>query len=83
MSTLSKVRKENPLPPHTHLGQLANEFGAFFHRKIELLIRTGIDDIAVQPPSVEYQPPKAELTSFRQLTEKEIRDIIMNSSNGT
>ena len=83
VSTLSKVRKENPLPPLTDLGQLANDFGIeFFHRKIELL-RPEIDDIPVQPPSVEYQPPKAELTSFHQLTEEEIRDIIMNSSNAT
>ena len=82
MSTLSKVRKENPLPLQTDLGQLANDFGEFFHRKIELF-RTEIDDIPVQTPSVEYQPPKAELTSFRQLTEEEIRDIIMNSSNAT
>ena len=80
--TLSKVRKENPLPPHTDLGQLANDFGEFFHRKIELF-RTEIDDIPVQPPSVEYEPPKVELTSFRQLKEEEIRDIIMNSSNAT
>ena len=57
VSTLSKVRKENPLPPHTDLGQHANDFGEFFHRKIELF-RTEIDDIPVQPPSVEYQPPK-------------------------
>jgi hypothetical protein len=61
VSTLSKVRKENPLPPHTDLGQHANDFGEFFHRKIELF-RTEIDDIPVQPPSVEYEPPKVELT---------------------
>jgi hypothetical protein len=82
VSTLSKVRKENPLPPHTDLGQLANDFGEFFHRKIELF-RTEIDDIPVQTPSVEYEPPKVELTTFRQLKEEEIRDIIMNSSNAT
>jgi hypothetical protein len=82
VSTLSNVRKENPLPPHTDLGQHANDFGEFFHRKIELF-RTEIDDIPVQPPSVEYEQPKVELTSFRQLKEEEMRDIIMNSLNAT
>ena len=76
VSTLSKVRKENPLRPCLHtLTWLVNEFGEFFHRKIQL-IRTEIDGIAaVQHPSVaiEYRPPKAELTLFRQLTEEEIR----------
>ncbi len=54
VSSLSKVRNENPLPAHTDLGQLANEFGEFFYRNIEL-IRTEIDGIAVEPQSVEYR----------------------------
>ncbi len=82
VSSHSKVRNENPLPAHTDLGQLANEFGELFYRKIEL-IRTEIDGIAVEPPSVEYRSPKAELTSFCQLSEEEIYDIIINSSNAT
>ncbi len=36
-STLSKVRNENPLPTHIELGQLANDFGEFFYRKIFFL----------------------------------------------
>ncbi len=82
VSSLSKVRNENPLPAHTDLGQPANDFGEFFYRKIKL-IRTEIDGIGVEPPSVEYRSPKAELTSFRQLSEEEIYDIIINSSNAT
>jgi hypothetical protein len=76
LSTSARVTQENfskwcllflkfakKIRPHTDLGQLANEFGEFFHRsrKIEL-ITTEIYGIAVQPPSVEYRPPKTELT---------------------
>ena len=80
VSSLSKVRNENPLLAHTDLGQLANDFGEFFYRNIEL-IRTEIDGIAVEPPSVEYRSPKAELTSFRQLSEEEIYDIIIDTKH--
>lgn len=30
VNTLCKERQDNPLPPHEHLHQSANEFGEFF-----------------------------------------------------
>ena len=44
-------------------------------------VRVEIDDIVVQPSFAEYRTPQVKPTSFHDLSEMEIRDIIMKSSN--
>lgn len=82
VSSLCKVRQEKPLPPHDDSCQLADEFGKYFCRKIEL-IKDDIDNITVNPPSVEYRSPEVKLETFALLSEKDVHDIITNSSNAS
>ena len=61
---------------------LANDFGAFFIRKIEL-IQQDIDRIVVNQPEVQVQHTHARLENFSKLTEDNVQRIIMSSSNAT
>lgn len=80
VSSLAEVKDENYWPPHSDPEQLVNKFGEFFVRKIEL-IRAEVDDTVIQPPSVEYRLPLVNFEAFHQLSEIEIRDMVIKSSN--
>ena len=82
VNTLCKERQENPLPPHEHPNQLANEFGEFFCKKIET-IKADIDNIVVDSPHVEFRFPETKRDSFSPLSEVDVRNIIIGSSNAT
>ena len=69
------------LPTHDSPRSLANDFGAFFIKKIEL-IQQDIDKIVVNQPEVQVQPPHARFERFSNLTEDNVQHI-MSSSNAT
>ncbi|KAK3755485.1 hypothetical protein QZH41_001053 [Actinostola sp. cb2023] len=80
VNSLCKERRENPLPSHEDPRQLADDFGEFFIRKIEM-IKNDIESIVVQPPSVEPRLPAVKLKKFALVSEQEIDSIITGSSN--
>ena len=75
-------RDELQLPPHDDLSQLTNMFGEYFYRKIEL-IRNDIDNTTIDPQPVEYRRPEVKLESFTPVSDQEVHDIIMQSSNAS
>lgn len=82
VNSLCNDRSCYPLPPHEDPRHLANDFGEFFCKKIEL-IQEEIDNIVIEPPQVEYRLPDAKLMDFSLLTEEYMRHIIISSSNAT
>ncbi|XP_028399903.1 chromatin assembly factor 1 subunit B-like [Dendronephthya gigantea] len=83
VTSLCKTPRDDPqLPPHDDLCQLVNTFGEYFYRKIEI-IRKDIDDITIDPQPVEYRRPDVKLESFTPLSNQEVYDIIMQSSNAS
>ena len=61
---------------------LANNFGAFFIQKIEL-IQEDIDNIEVNQPELVSYHLHAKLERFSRLTEDSVQRIIMSSSNAS
>ena len=57
-------------------------FGEYFYRKIEL-IRNDIDNTTIDPQPVEYRRPEVKLESFTPVSDQEVHDIIMQSSNAS
>ena len=53
VNSLSKERQDMELPQHEEPFILANEFGDFFYKKIEL-VKSEIDNISVNPPDVHF-----------------------------
>lgn len=82
VNSLCDVPREDPLPPHNNLGQLANRFNEYFFRKIEL-IRENVDSIVVESPLVEYRNPEIKLASFEILSFEDIHDVIMQLSSAS
>ena len=83
VTSLCKAPRDEPqLPSHDDLSQLTNMFGEYFYRKIEL-IRNDIDNITIDPQPVEYRRPEVKLESFTPVSDQEIHDIIMQSSNAS
>ena len=83
INSLSKVDdRYGKLPPHDSSQSLANTFGAFFIKKIEL-VQQDIDKIIVNQPEAHPQHPHSRLESFAKLTEEDVHRIIMSSSNAT
>ena len=82
VSSLCNTPQENSLPPHDDSRKLADEFGKYFCRKIEL-IRNDIENVVVDSPLVDYRLPDIKLDSFKLLSEEEVHNIIMKSSNAT
>ena len=54
------------LPQHDNPVDLANKFGDFFSKKIEL-VKTEIDSISVDPPDVHFYPPQVKSNASCQL----------------
>ena len=82
MSSLCNTPQEDSFPPHDNSHKLAEDFGNYFCRKIEL-IKDNIENIVVVPPTVEYRLPDVKLETLRPLSEEEVYNIIIKSSNAT
>ena len=83
VTSLCKAPRDEPqLPSHDDLSQLTNMFGEYFYHKIEL-IRNDIDNITIDPQPVEYRRPEVKLESFTPVSDQEVHDIIMQSSNAS
>ena len=82
MSSLCNTPQEDSFPPYDNSHKLAEDFGKYFCRKIEL-IKDNIENIVVVPPTVEYRLPDVKLETLRPLSEEEVYNIIIKSSNAT
>jgi hypothetical protein len=82
VSSLCNAPQEDFFPSHDNSRKLAEDFGKYFCRKIEL-IKDNIENIVVVPPTVEYRLPDVKLETFRPLSEEEVYNIIVKSSNAT
>ena len=80
--SLTNMSHANHLPPYDDPCKLADDFGEFFYRKIEL-IKRDIDEIVVEPPKVDYSSPQVLLEKFAVLSEEEVADIITGMSNAS
>ncbi len=84
IKSLSDQTVENPLPPHSSVAELANDFGNFFKGKIDN-IRQQLDsasqsssrNLALSPTS----RPTVTLDSFTPLSEQDVKKLIMNSKS--
>ncbi len=78
---LASVKRDTPLPDHDNLQQLADEFGEFFIKKIQD-IRTEIDSHPCTfQASAEHSTPTKVLSSFKPLSEQEVRKLIFQSKS--
>lgn len=68
---LCKDPCDGDLPPHDDPVVLANKFGEFFVKKIEL-IKDSISNIRVNPPCSDITAPAVKLHSFSPLSVEDI-----------
>ena len=73
---------ETAPPEHTDPTKLANEFGTFFLKKIEI-IKGNLDKFQVQEPGLIPDTPKENLESFSALSIEEVSKIVRESSNAS
>ena len=73
---------ETAIPEHTDPTKLANEFGTFFLKKIEI-IKGNLDKFQVQEPGLIPDTPKENLESFSALSIEEVSKIVRESSNAS
>ena len=74
--------RSDVLPSHDSPRKLANEFGNFFIKKVDL-IQEDIDNITVTPPEVDHRYPDTKFETFSSLTDEDVHRIVMSSSNST
>ena len=74
--------RSDVLPSHDSPRKLANEFGNFFIKKVDL-IQEDIDNITVTPPEVDHRYPDTKFETFSTLTDEDVHRIVMSSSNST
>ena len=79
---LCKDPSDSDLPPHDDPVVLANKFGEFFVKKIEL-IKDSISNIQVNPPCSDTAAPAVKLDSFSPLSVEDVCNIISKSSNAS
>ena len=82
VNSLSKERLVEEFPENRDPSILANEFGEFFCKKIEL-VKSKIDEISINPPNVPFHLPEVKLDEFSSVSEDEVRRIILESSNAS
>ena len=70
------------LPEHDTPTKLANEFGTFFVKKIEI-IKENLDKLQVQEPRLAPSTPKENLENFSSLSIEEVCKIVLESSNAS
>ena len=73
---------ETALPEHTDPTKLANEFGTFFLKQIEI-IKGNLDKFQVQEPGLIPDTPNENLESFSALSIEEVSKIVRESSNAS
>ncbi len=78
IQSLSSGTRDNPLPTHESIQQLADDFGDYFVTKIEK-IRLEIDAQNAHPPDLPSSPSCNTLSTFRTLSETEVRALVMES----
>ena len=82
IKSLTAVNSEMPLPNHTSIQQLAGDFGQCFIKKIgDVRCELDIADHTHSPVSSAFNGHY--FTKFRQLTEDEVRKLIMSSKSTT
>jgi hypothetical protein len=83
VNSLSKERLVEELRIHNNDPSiLANEFGQFFLKKIEL-VKSKIDEISVNPPDVPFHLPEVKAGVFSSVSEDQVRRIFLESSNAS
>ena len=82
VNSLSKERLVEEYPENREPSILANEFGEFFCKKIELM-KSKIDEVSINPPNVPFYLPEVKLDEFYSVSEDEVRKIILESSNAS
>ena len=80
VNSLSREPLETALPEHDDPTKLANEFGTFFLKKIEI-IKENLDKFQVQEPRLAPVSPKENLENFSALSIGEVCKIVRESSN--
>ena len=82
IKSLTAVNSDMPLPHHTSIQQLAADFGQFFIKKIEdIRCELNIPDNTHSPVSASCNGHY--FTNFRQLTQNDVRKLIMSSKSTT
>ena len=82
VNSLSREPLESALPEHDDPTKLANEFGTFFLKKIEI-IKENLDKFQVQEPRLAPVTPKENLENFSSLSIGEVCKIVRESSNAS
>ena len=78
IKSLTTVKSDMPLPHHTSLQQLAEDFGQFFIKKIED-IRTELNVPVNLPIPQSSSYTGTHLTKFNQLTNADVKKLVMSS----
>ena len=82
VNSLSREPLETALPEYDDPTKLANEFGTFFLKKIEI-IKENLDKFQVQEPRLAPVTPKENLENFSSLSIGEVCKIVRESSNAS
>ena len=82
INSLSREPLVTALPEHDDPTKLANEFGTFFVKKIEI-IKENLDKFQVQEPRLAPVTPKENLENFSSLSIEEVCKIVRESSNAS
>ena len=82
VNSLCREPLETALPEHTDPTKLANEFGTFFLKKIEIIMGN-LDKFQVQEPGLIPSTPMENLESFSALSIEEVSKIVRESSNAS
>ena len=82
VNSLSREPLETALPEYDDPTKLANEFGTFFLKKIEI-IKENLDKFQVQEPRLAPVTPKENLENFSSLSIGEECKIVRESSNAS
>ena len=82
IKSLTAVNSDMPMPHHTSIQQLADDFGQFFIKKIEdIRSELNVPDNTHIPESSSCNGHY--FTNFRQLTHNDVRKLIMSSKSTT
>ena len=82
IKSLTAVNSDMPLPHHTSIQQLADDFGQFFIKKIEdIRSELNVPDNTHIPESSSCNGHY--FTNFRQFTHNDVRKLIMSSKTTT
>ena len=81
MNSLCNEPSDNLLPPHSQ--QLANDFGEFFCRKIELIKEDIGQESVCELRTYDISCPSAKLERFSLVSDEEILSIIMSASSAS